>query len=67
MHNLRNNTHIQEALQPHKTKTQLVAVGGCGQVSIFCLIVASNSQSAIAKYASESKASPAKIPMLLAK
>ena len=31
MHNLRNNTHIQEALQSHKTKTQLVAVGGCGQ------------------------------------
>ena len=31
MHNLRNNTHIQEALQPYKTKTQLVAVGGCGQ------------------------------------
>ena len=32
MHNLRNNTHVQEALQSHKTKTQLVAVGGCGQV-----------------------------------
>lgn len=39
MHNLRNNTHIQEALQSHKTKTQLVAVGGCGQGLIIIHII----------------------------
>ena len=40
MHNLRNNTHIQEALQSHKTKTQLVAVGGCGQGYYYPIIIA---------------------------
>ena len=40
MHNLRNNTHIQEALQPYKAKTQLVAVGGCGQAGLPELVIA---------------------------
>lgn len=31
MHNLHNDEYAREVTQPDKTRTQLVAIGGCGQ------------------------------------
>lgn len=39
MHNLHNDEYAREVTQPDKTKTQLVAIGGCGQAVCTDLIL----------------------------